>query len=108
MKTKTNIRTLGGVLVVLGGFISAMMAAVITFMFQAFSGTNGAKFNGDETQMLFVVGIIGLTFTVGAAFALAGVWQMIFGRRNTIIVWIAFGLVAILVVVGKIFIARNR
>jgi hypothetical protein len=105
LKTKTSIRTLGVVLIVLGGFISAMMGAVMSFMFKAFSADDGAKFRGDETQMMFAVGIIGLTFAVGIAFALAGAWQVIFGRRNTVIVWAAIGMVAILLVVGKIFTA---
>jgi uncharacterized paraquat-inducible protein A len=108
LRTKTTIRILGGVLVFLGGFVSALMAFVAVFMYGALVQTDGRRFSGTETELLFAVGIIGLTFVVGVSFALAGVWQIIFGRRNTIIVWISVGLVIVLFVIGKIFVAMTR
>jgi hypothetical protein len=103
LRTKKTIRVLGGVLVFLGGFISALMAVVMVFMLGVFAKADAAKFRGEEDKMLFAVGIIGLTFAVGVAFSIAGVLQIIFGRRNTIVVWIALGLVVVLLVAGKIF-----
>jgi hypothetical protein len=108
LRTKTTIRVLGGVLVFLGGFIAAMMAFVAVFMYGALAQTEARRFTGSETELLFAVGIIGLTFVVGLAFALAGVWQIIFGRRNTIIVWISVGLVIVLFVIGRIFVSMTR
>lgn len=108
LRTKTTIRVLGGVLVFLGGFIAALMALVAIFMYGALAQTGASRFTGSETELLFAVGIIGLTFVVGISFALAGVWQIIFGRRNTIIVWISVGLVIVLFVIGRIFIAMTR
>ncbi|HEX8738012.1 MAG TPA: hypothetical protein VF721_21950 [Pyrinomonadaceae bacterium] len=104
VRTKATIRILGGVLVFLGGFISVLMAFVGLFMYGALMQTNGSRFNGSEKELLFAVGIIGLTFVVGISFALAGLWQIIFGRRNTFIVWISIGLVIVLFVIGKIFV----
>jgi ribosomal protein L40E len=103
LRTKKTIRVLGGVLVFLGGFISAMMAVVMVFMLGVFAKADAAKFRGEEDKMLFAVGIVGLTFAVGVAFSIAGVLQIIFGRRNTIVVWISLGLVAVLLIAGKIF-----
>lgn len=107
LRTTKTIRLLGGVLVVLGGFIAVMMAAVAALMVGVFAQAEASKFRGEEDKMLFAFGIIGLTFTVGAAFAIAGVWQIIVGRRNTVIVWIALILVGILVIAGRIFTAMN-
>lgn len=108
LRTKATIRILGGVLVFLGGFISALMAIVAVFAFGILAQADARRFNGSETELLFAVGIIGLTFVVGLSFALAGVWQIIFGRRNTIIVWISVGLVIVLFVIGRIFVMMTR
>jgi MFS family permease len=108
VRTKATIRILGVVLVFLGGFISALMAFIGMFIYGALMQSNGSRFNGSENELLLVVGIIGLTFVVGISFALAGLWQIIFGRRNTIIVWVSIGLVIVLFVVGRIFVAMTR
>jgi hypothetical protein len=108
VRTKATIRILGGVLIFLGGFISVMMAFVGLFMYGALMQTNGSRFNGSESELMFAAGIIGLTFVVGISFALAGLWQIIFGRRNTVIVWVSVGLVIVLFVIGKIFVWTAR
>jgi hypothetical protein len=108
VRTKATIRILGGVGVFLGGFISVMMAFIAMFMYGALTQANGSRFNGSENELMFVVGIIGLTFVVGVSFALAGLWQIIFGRRNKFIVWISVGLVIVLFVIGRIFVAMSR
>ncbi|HEX8248008.1 MAG TPA: hypothetical protein VF599_07540 [Pyrinomonadaceae bacterium] len=108
VRTKATIRILGGVLVFLGGFIATMMAFVALFVFGALAQTPASRFNGSETELMFAVGIIGLTFIVGISFAFAGLWQIILGRRNTFIVWISIGLVIVLFVVGRFFVAMTR
>ena len=108
VRTKATIRILGGVLVFLGGFISVMMVFVALFMYGALMQANGSRFNGSESELMFAVGIIGLTFVVGISFALAGLWQIIFGRRNTFIVWVSIGLVIVLFVIGRIFVWTAR
>lgn len=108
VRTKATIRILGGLLVFLGGFISAMMAFVGLFVFGSLAQTPASRFNGSETELLFVVGIISLTFIVGVSFAFAGLWQIIFGRRNTVIVWVSIGLVIVLFVIGRIFVMMTR
>lgn len=109
LRTKATIRVLGGVLIFLGGFISLMMAFVGMFIYGALMHDGGAShFRGSDVELLFVIGIIGLTFVVGIAFALGGVWQIIFGRRNAFIVWIALSLVAVLFVIGGIFVMMTK
>ena len=101
--TQARIRVLGAVLIFLGGFIAVMMAAIIFFVFNIASGNaQGQRFTGDEMQLLFVLGILGLTLAVGVSFMIAGLWQVIFGRRNKIIVWICLALVFITFALGGI------
>ena len=107
LKTRKSIRILGGVLVFLGGIIAAMMAGVMVLMLGIFSQTPASRLRGDEDKVMLAVGIIGLTFAVGVAFMAAGVWQIIFGKRNALIVWIALIMVGILLVVGRFFVAMS-
>jgi len=101
--TQAKVRFLGVILIFLGGFIAAMMAGIIYFAYNVVSGNaKGQRFDGTETQMLFIFGILGLVFAVGVAFAIAGIWQVIFGRRNMIIIWISLALVVITFAVGGI------
>jgi hypothetical protein len=107
LRTKATIRTLGGVLIFLGGFISALMAVVGVVFYGVLAQADRRQVNASEGELLFAAGIIALTFAVGVAFAFAGVWQIIFGRRNGLIVWISIGLVIALLVAGKIFVAMT-
>jgi hypothetical protein len=109
VRTKATIRMLGGVMVFLGGFISALMAFVGTFLYSQLTREGGAVyFHGTDGELLLVVGIIALTFVVGVSFALAGLSQMIFGRRNSFIVWVSISLVIALLIIGKIFVALTN
>jgi hypothetical protein len=108
VRTKATIRILGGVLVALGCFVSSIMALVAVYAYGAVMGMNGRSFSGTKTDLMFAAGIIGLTFVVGVSFALAGLWQIIFGRRNTFIVWISIGLAIALFVIGQIFVAMSK
>jgi MFS family permease len=103
LKTKANIRLLGGVLVFLGGFIAVLMLGVMVLIFGIFSQTPASKIKGEEAKALWAIGVVGLTFGVGVAFAIAGMWQIIFGRRNKYIVWVSLALVVILLIAGRIF-----
>lgn len=103
LKTKANIRMLGGLLVFIGGLIAVIMIGVLLLMLGIFSQTPASKIKGEEGKALLAVGIILMTLGVGVSFMIAGAWQIIFGRRNGWIVWIAVGLVVILLIVGRIF-----
>jgi ribosomal protein L40E len=107
LKTKKTIRTLGGVIVFLGCFISAMMAGVLVLMFGIFAKADASKFKGEESTMIFAVGIVGLTLLVGISFTITGILQIIFGKRNTIVAYISLFLVGVLVVAGWIFTALH-
>ena len=60
------------------------------------------KFTGTENDMLFMFAIFGLVFFIGLTSFVAGLWQVIFGKRNLILVWIMLALGGIFFIVGTI------
>lgn len=102
-KTST-IRGLGWVLLVLGGGLTAFMAWLTLTISRIVkhSGEPGAttRFNGDASDALLIYAVLGLVLTLGLTFVAAGVWQIIFGRRNKKIVFVALALAAILYAFG--------
>jgi magnesium-transporting ATPase (P-type) len=103
LKTKANIRLLGGVLVFLGGFISVIMLGVMVLMFGIFAQAPASKMRGEEGKALMAVAIVAAVFAIGASFAIAGLWQIIFAKRNKWIVWASIGLVVLVLIAGRIF-----
>lgn len=103
--TQTKLRTLGVVILLLGVFIALMMAIVTSNLYPALSQLNGSsKFTGTETQAHQILAILGLTFAAGVSFSITGLWQIISGRRNRILVWISLLIILAVVVVSVIFV----
>ena len=63
----------------------------------------GAKFNGDEHMLIMIYLIFGGVIAMGVTIVLAGLWQIIFGRRNMFLIWIFFALIGLTFVVGSVF-----
>lgn len=103
LKTKASIRILGGVLVFLGGFIAVIMLGVLVLMLGIFAQAPASKIKGEEGKALLAVSIILGTLGIGVAFAIAGLWQIIFAKRNKWIVWISIALVVVVFIIGRIF-----
>jgi len=58
------------------------------------------KFTGSESDMMFMFGVFALVFFIGLTSFAAGLWQVIFGKRNLVLVWIMLGLGGIFFIVG--------
>lgn len=84
------MRVLGGVLVFLGGTLLAGMAVFAFLMFGVIQNSDNpgstTRFTGSESAMMFIFGILALVFFFGLVAFAAGSWQLIFGRRNLILV----------------------
>jgi magnesium-transporting ATPase (P-type) len=108
-KTGT-VRALGWVLVVLGGLLSAFMAWLFVYFTRliAHSDDPGAttRFTGTASDATFAYGVFGVVLALGLTFVLAGVWQIVYGRRNKKIVFVALALVAVFYALGLY--ARGR
>jgi uncharacterized paraquat-inducible protein A len=104
--TKAETRVLGGVLTALGAFLMVVMGAIIIFFVGLMSQSgksSGAKFNGSKNDALLVFAILGFVLLFGFTSFIAGLWQLIFARRNMVLIWIILGLGAIFLIGGSIF-----
>lgn len=103
--TRTETRVLGGVLAALGSFLVVVMGAIILFFVGLMSQSgksSGAKFTGTKNDAVMVFAILGFVLLFGFTSLIAGLWQLIFGRRNMVLIWIVLGLGIIFLVGGSI------
>jgi len=103
-----KIRFLGFVQMLCGGFITVLIGAVAALVgwIVVQPGKLAMHNNSRDQQQLFVIfGVLALVFAIGLTFASAGIWQIIFARRNKFLMWTA--LILIIVVFGgaEIFVA---
>ncbi len=105
-QTRGFIRGTGAVLAALGGFLLVLMSvitvAVIGLIAQ--SGKPGSgQFTGTKTQMILMFGVFGFVLLFGFVSLIAGLWQLVFGRRNMILVYFILFLGAVFLIGGTIF-----
>lgn len=103
IKSPATLRALGVVLVVLGGALMGGMAVLSWMMYGVISNNDpraSTRFTGSESDVMFMFAIFALVFFIGLTAFSAGLWQVIFGKRNLILVWIMLGLGVIFFVVG--------
>jgi hypothetical protein len=85
-----------------------VMGAIIVF-FIGLAGTAGKKgvsgprFSGTKNDLFLVFIILGFVFFFGVVSFVAGLWQIIFGRRNMILIWVILALGVVFLVGGSIF-----
>jgi hypothetical protein len=95
-------------LAVLGSFLMVVMGAIIVY-FIGLAGTvgkkglSGPKFTGTKDQLYLTFLILGFVFFFGFVSFVAGLWQLILGRRNMILIWVVLGLGVVFLVGGSIF-----
>ena len=92
--------------VVLGGLLMGGMAVLSWIMYGVIQGSSdpraSTRFTGSESDMMFMFGIFALVFFFGLTSFVAGLWQVIFGKRNLILVWIMLGLGGIFMLAGAV------
>lgn len=99
LRTSKNIRIRGIILVVVGAFLVVMMAGLGIFIgaLIAKADPSSAKKMADERAIF--IGTYAL-FGVIALFGLNGIamgtWQIVFGKRNKVFIWIMFALLALI------------
>ncbi|MDI1241550.1 MAG: hypothetical protein PSX80_06480 [bacterium] len=103
IKSPAALRALGVVLVVLGGALMGGMAVLSWVMYGVISNNDpraSTKFTGSDSDMMFMFAVFALVFFIGLTAFTAGLWQVIFGRRNLILVWTMLALGGIFFLVG--------
>ena len=107
MKSKSQIRVLGAVLTLISGFLVVFMSVIAVFMYNAVQQSDkpGAtsKFTGSENDILIIIAIFGLVILFGIIGLITGLWQLIFGKRNLILVYSLLAIGAVLFIGGYIF-----
>jgi hypothetical protein len=101
LRSRTEIRALGSLLIVLSSFLIGVMTMISSWMYNVIYSpqtANGSRFNGDEKDLAMIAGVFAFVFLFSFTALAAGLWQVIFGRRNMILVWTIIGL-------GIVFIA---
>lgn len=100
LRSAGEIRLLGFLMTVIGTLLLAMMSVIsvvcASLIFAPPKPGSNVRFTGDETDIAFIFGIFAVVLIIGLLSASAGVWQLIFGRRNLVLlrlsIWLGFAL----------------
>ena len=79
-----------------------IMGYVSVWALGAFSNADpaGARFTGTQQEKFLITGLFGVLLVFGFVSFVAGLWQVVFGRRNKIFVWTVVGLAALIAIGG--------
>ncbi|MEP6847826.1 MAG: hypothetical protein ABI999_03145 [Acidobacteriota bacterium] len=102
LRSSTNLRVRGGILIFVGAFLVLLMGAITGFVvYLVWGGADpkaAAKLRAEEFKLLLAFGMFGLVMLFGLVSLITGVFQIVFGRRSRILVWAMMALVFILVI----------
>lgn len=105
LRGATEIRWLGVLLTGIGAILMLMMAAIsfvyASLVYAPHAHGSSVRFNGTQSDIVFAFGIFAAVIIVGFFTATAGVWQMIFGRRNRVLLWLGLAAGIVLLVGGE-------
>ena len=98
----STVRALGVFLVVMGTALLGIMGWLSLWIYGAMSntGNSGSHFNGSPKDVLFIIFVFGLVISISLAAMAGGLWQIIFGKRNKLIIFAVFGLGIVFVITG--------
>ena len=104
----TNIRVRGVLMTFIGLFLTGLMGTITIFVTgllinAAKNPSTSSKLNEEPHMLYFVYAIFGGVIALGITAILAGLWQMIFGKRNMFLIWIFMGLLVLTLLAGGIF-----
>lgn len=105
LRKTSTIRKLGWVLVVLGGVLTMGMVyltyVVSALIERADDPGSGARFTGDSSDATMIYGIFGVVIALSITFVIAGIWQIVYGRRNKKLVFVALVLAGVFYALGE-------
>jgi magnesium-transporting ATPase (P-type) len=98
LQLSSGVRIRGILMVLLGGALVGFMSWLTMWAIDASNPNSegGARFTGSDDQLFAILALFALIIVFGFASALTGFWQIIFGRRNKLIVWGALGFAIIM------------
>jgi predicted RNA-binding Zn-ribbon protein involved in translation (DUF1610 family) len=98
----STIRALGVVLVVMGASLLVFMSWLSLRIYGTIANPSdsGSHFNGTPKDMLFIIFAFGLVISISPAVTAGGLWQIIFGKRNKLIVFAVLVLGVVFAAIG--------
>jgi hypothetical protein len=106
LKSRSFIRGTGAVMAMLGAFLVVLLSAIIFWMWNLIEQTgkpgSTARFTGTKSEMVMAFGVLGAVLLFGFIALITGLWQLVIGRRNLILVYILLVLAAGLYIGGSI------
>lgn len=99
----STVRISAVVLIVLGTLLLGIMSWLSLWIYGAMSPSgnpNGSRFNGSGSDALFIIFVFGLIISISLGVTTAGFWQIIFGKRNKLIVFTVAGLGIMFLITG--------
>ena len=100
--TAKNVRTRGTILVIVGLFLIALIGGISIFLAVLLFGSanqtpEGTRRVQEAMPMLLVVyGLFALLIAFGLNSLISGIWMLVTGRRNRVMLWVMWGLLALL------------
>ncbi len=85
LQSVNRIRLTGGLLVVTGIALLAFIGWLAVWMLNA-PQTGKSAYHGTPNQTAFIVFVVGLVILISLNATAAGIWQIVFGRRNKVLV----------------------
>ncbi|MBC7901303.1 MAG: hypothetical protein H7070_14760 [Saprospiraceae bacterium] len=111
MTTQLSVRVTGIILVILGSSLAIFTASLILWAIEMIDNSTSpgtsARFNGTREEALMMFALFGTIMFLGIAFTFGGFWQILFARRNKIIIWIALLGGLALIIGGSAFMATS-
>ena len=101
LRSSKNIRIRGIIQVVTGLFLIVMMAGLSIFIGglltnAAHDPSNAKKIADQGLAFTAIYGLFGVIALFGINAVAMGIWQIVFGRRNKIFIWIMFALLILI------------
>jgi hypothetical protein len=102
LRTAKNIRIRGVIQIVTGVVLVAMMIGLAVFigvavMNAAQDAAQAKRIAGERTLFIGIYGLFAVITIFGLNGIAMGAWQLTFGRRNKVFIWIMIALLAIII-----------
>ena len=97
LESVTRIKITGAIQIILSSGLLAFMGWLAFWMLDANSNNH---FHGGENDVLFIVFVFALVASISFGTLVAGVWQIVFGRRNKF-------LMLAMIILGSAFVATG-
>jgi len=106
LRSRQQIRVLGAVMLGLSLILIIGMVYIIYRVDQSIIASRKpgslTKWTASPAEISMIFGIFYTVLATGISAFIAGLWHLVVGRRNLILIWIMFGLTFVLLIFSKL------